>query len=262
MGSETTHFHYNLAGQLICETDGSGNAIRDYVYLSGEPVAMQLYGDDAGWYYFVNDHLGTPQKVVNNAGSVVWEAGYRLLIADIENNLRFPGQYFDAEIGLHYNWHRYYDPELGRYITADPIGLTGGMNLYAYVQNDPINWIDPEGLMTGVEETFPIVITYPELAPILLPLVPIAIVLYPSEIGPEPDVSQPAQMAAPGNQADTLITQKYGEYASEEKLNCRPPKDRCDWLNENQHLFNKAAVKATQKAWRCRGSRVKKDKKR
>jgi RHS repeat-associated protein len=64
----------------------------------------------------------------------------------VKNNLRFPGQYFDQETGLHYNWHRFYDPETGRYITADPIGLDGGMNLYAYTGGDPVNWIDPEGL--------------------------------------------------------------------------------------------------------------------
>jgi len=57
-----------------------------------------------------------------------------------------PGQYFDAETGLHYNWHRYYDPSTGRYLTPDPIGFAGGMNLYAYVQNDPVNRIDPYGL--------------------------------------------------------------------------------------------------------------------
>jgi RHS repeat-associated protein len=67
-------------------------------------------------------------------------------IETVENNLRFPGQYFDLETGLHYNWHRYYDPETGRYLTPDPIGLAEGMNLYAYVQNDPVNLIDPEGL--------------------------------------------------------------------------------------------------------------------
>jgi uncharacterized protein RhaS with RHS repeats len=52
----------------------------------------------------------------------------------------------DTESGLHYNYHRYYDPSIGRYITPDPIGLFGGLNLYAYVLNDPVNWIDPYGL--------------------------------------------------------------------------------------------------------------------
>jgi RHS repeat-associated protein len=63
----------------------------------------------------------------------------------IESSLRFPGQVEDAETGLYYNWHRYYDPELGRYVTADPIGLVGGINLYAYVNGDPVNLADPEG---------------------------------------------------------------------------------------------------------------------
>lgn len=60
--------------------------------------------------------------------------------------LRFPGQYWDDETGLHYNWNRYYDPSTGRYITADPIGLEGGMNLYAYANLNPVNYIDAEGL--------------------------------------------------------------------------------------------------------------------
>ncbi len=60
---------------------------------------------------------------------------------------RFPGQYYDTESGLHYNWHRYYDPETGRYISADPIGFEGGdVNLYVYVWSNPVNWMDPEGL--------------------------------------------------------------------------------------------------------------------
>jgi RHS repeat-associated protein len=67
----------------------------------------------------------------------------------VENNLRFAGQYFDQETGLHYNYHRYYDPSLGRYLRADPIGFDGGINLYAYVLNNPLNWIDPLGLEIG-----------------------------------------------------------------------------------------------------------------
>jgi len=62
--------------------------------------------------------------------------------------LSFPGQYYDQETGLHYNYFRYYNPQTGRYITPDPIGLEGGINLFAYV-NNPINWTDPEGLASS-----------------------------------------------------------------------------------------------------------------
>ncbi|WP_333994300.1 RHS repeat-associated core domain-containing protein [Burkholderia cepacia] len=61
-------------------------------------------------------------------------------------NLRFQGQYLDRETGLHYNLFRYYDPDVGRYISPDPIGLVGGVNLYQYANNNPISWIDPLGL--------------------------------------------------------------------------------------------------------------------
>ncbi len=60
----------------------------------------------------------------------------------------YPGQYYDAATDLHYNWHRYYNPETGRYITADPIGLEGGINLFTYASNGPVNSIDPNGLET------------------------------------------------------------------------------------------------------------------
>jgi RHS repeat-associated protein len=58
----------------------------------------------------------------------------------------FAGQYYDSETGLHYNYFRYYDPKLGRYLRADPIGLDGGTNIYSYVSNDPVNTVDPWGL--------------------------------------------------------------------------------------------------------------------
>ena len=100
---------------------------------------------------------GTPQQLVDAQGTVVWQAAYlpygeaKVLKATVQNNLRFPGQYFDAETGLHYNWNRYYNPKTGRYITADPIGLAGGMNLYAYADGNPVNAVDLEGLYRSPE---------------------------------------------------------------------------------------------------------------
>ncbi|SBT16040.1 Putative deoxyribonuclease RhsC [Marinomonas gallaica] len=103
-------------------------------------------------YHYHTDHLGTPQDITNAQGNIVWSARYRaygnLALADVEeveNNLRFQGQYFDEETGLHYNRFRYYDPNCGRFINQDPIGLLGGLNCYQYVPN-PVQWVDPLGL--------------------------------------------------------------------------------------------------------------------
>ena len=106
---------------------------------------------EGGIYYFINDGLGTPQKIMDQSGAVVWSAVYTPFgnattqVGGITNNLRLPGQYYDSETGLHYNWNRYYDPKAGRYLTADPIGLAGGVNLFGYANQDPVNYIDPDG---------------------------------------------------------------------------------------------------------------------
>ncbi|AMD91736.1 hypothetical protein AXF15_00470 [Desulfomicrobium orale DSM 12838] len=155
-GGRTIHYHYDQDSRLIGESLANGTVLREYVYLRGEPVALLEYETRPGWYFYVTDHLGTPQQLVDSRGAVVWQAAYlpygeaKVLKATVQNNLRFPGQYFDAETGLHYNWNRYYNPKTGRYITADPIGLAGGMNVYAYVGGNPVNAVDVEGLITEV----------------------------------------------------------------------------------------------------------------
>ena len=111
-GGKTTLFIYDKDGNLIAEADETGKIQTEYVYLDGQKLA----------------------KFAVNPG---------------EDNLRFPGQYFDEETGLHYNMNRYYDPDTGRYLTPDPIGLAGGINLYSYVQNNPVNLVDQFGLASN-----------------------------------------------------------------------------------------------------------------
>ena len=104
-------------------------------------------------YYIHTDHLGTPKAMTSETGAKVWSAThdpFGLATVDpsstVEMNIRFPGQYFDSETGLHYNYFRDYDPRTGRYLESDPIGIIGGLNTYAYVENNPAIWIDSFGL--------------------------------------------------------------------------------------------------------------------
>lgn len=126
-----------------------------YLYEPGtfKPLALlQGEGDTAQVYHYQLDQLGTPQELTDHRGQIAWSAHYRaygnvlkLDKAEITNPLRFQGQYYDEESGLHYNRHRYYNPNTGRYLTPDPIKLAGGLNSYQYVPN-PTGWVDPLGL--------------------------------------------------------------------------------------------------------------------
>ncbi|ALI01924.1 MULTISPECIES: RHS repeat-associated core domain-containing protein [Pseudomonas] len=132
---------------------------RSYVYEPGSfrPLAMlDGFGPrKACPFYYQLDHLGTPQELTDYSGEIVWSATYKAYgklaslkhfgEEQLEQPLRFQGQYFDAESGLHYNRHRYYNPDIGRYLTPDPIKLAGGLNGYQYTPN-PTGWIDPLGL--------------------------------------------------------------------------------------------------------------------
>jgi len=129
---------------------------RSYVYEpnSFRPLALlEGFGpQETKPYHYQLDHLGTPQELTTPEGDIVWSAHYRaygeisrLDVGKIDNPLRFQGQYFDQESGLHYNRHRYYNPDIGRYLTPDPVKLAGGINAYQYVPN-PTGWVDPLGL--------------------------------------------------------------------------------------------------------------------
>ena len=148
--SGTKIFHYDSSGRIIAESNATGQMLAEYVYLGDQLLAAIRPGEAV--YYYHNDHLGTPQVLTDFTGNVAWKASYapfgktQISVATVENNFRFPGQYYDSETGLSYNYYRYYRSEIGRYITADPIGLMGGMNLFVYVGNNPVNKTDPKGL--------------------------------------------------------------------------------------------------------------------
>jgi uncharacterized protein RhaS with RHS repeats len=98
---------------LIAESTSTGTIKVEYVYLNGQPLA-RIEGDNV--YYYHNDHLGTPMLMTDESGSIVWEGEFLpfgeaySVTGNITNNLRFPGQYYDEETGLHYNYFRDYKP--------------------------------------------------------------------------------------------------------------------------------------------------------
>ncbi|MCG7941459.1 MAG: RHS domain-containing protein [Candidatus Thiodiazotropha lotti] len=147
-----TRFRFGPSGALLGEYDQSGQAIREYLYMEGQPV-VQLQGPvPAQVSYLHTDHLGAVLKATDGAGSVVWDSDRRPFgervetVAQVEMLLGFPGQYYDQESNNYYNYFRDYDPTTGRYLQSDPIGLNGGNNLYVYVMSSPINNFDPLGL--------------------------------------------------------------------------------------------------------------------
>lgn len=143
--------------RLLQETTWQGK--RTYLYDAEQPytpvAAITGRGERRKIWYYHTDLTGTVQEVTASDGTLVWagyQAGFGENRGDISNSgayfeqpLRLPGQYFDEETGLHYNLFRYYAPECGRFISQDPIGLAGGINLYAYAPN-PLTYIDPLGL--------------------------------------------------------------------------------------------------------------------
>jgi RHS repeat-associated protein len=157
--SNTRQFVYDEQGHLIGEYDPvSGNPMIEHIWLGDVPVAA-IKGEQI--FYVYADHLGTPRAITDIGNNAVWYWNYDEPFGKTEvnenpnnlsafsYNLRFPGQYYDSETGLHYNWHRTYNPAIGKYIQSDPIGLRGGINTYAYVLSNPLLFSDRYGLEPG-----------------------------------------------------------------------------------------------------------------
>jgi RHS repeat-associated protein len=154
----TERFAYDENNGLIGEY---GTTNRDYIWLGSVPVAVIDNTTNGSVTtsvvnYVHADGLGTPRAVTNSAGTVIWQWAYQgnpfgeqqpTSTAGYVLNLRYPGQYYDVETGLHYNGARYYEPATGRYLQSDPLGLFGGqISTYAYGNNNPLSNIDPLGL--------------------------------------------------------------------------------------------------------------------
>lgn len=144
---------------------------REYVYYPLTFVPLALIDSDSGgrYYYYHNELNGSPIRLTDDAGNIVWAARYdtmgavHLLEADqVENNLRMQGQYLDTETGLCYNRFRYYNSEISAFISQDPLGLAAGENVYAYAPNI-WGWVDPLGLMCASKKVSPLFGVYEHL---------------------------------------------------------------------------------------------------
>ncbi len=164
-GAQTILYHYDQDDHLIAETRSDGTPLRTYVWLAERPLTVIEHAALANpprSLHLQHDHLGTPRLARNDAGVIQWRwdsDGYGTTTPTHDPdgdgkatviNLRFPGQYYDQESGNYYNWNRYYSPRLGRYLSADPIGIEGGANGYGYVGGNPLSRTDPLALQAVV----------------------------------------------------------------------------------------------------------------
>ncbi|HEY0922273.1 RHS repeat-associated core domain-containing protein [Rheinheimera pacifica] len=166
-GNAVTRYEYDAFGRRSAKITAAGRT--DYLWEGNTLIGEYCQGEFSWYifepnsnkplalvkqglvYFYQLDQIGTPLSLTDSENNIVWQAHYSVFgkamvtVSKIDNPIRFQGQYFDSESGLHYNHFRYYDPETGRFISQDPIGLLGGINHYQYAPNH-INWIDPLGL--------------------------------------------------------------------------------------------------------------------
>jgi RHS repeat-associated protein len=158
--STTLLFLYDEAGHLVGEYDASGALVQETIWMNDAPVATLRSNGSGGVnvFYVHTDHVNTPRRISRPSDNMIlwrWDSdpfGSSSANEDPDGdtnlfvfNPRFPGQYFDTESGLSYNYFRDYDPNVGRYVESDPIGLRGGLNTYSYALANPVSYTDPRG---------------------------------------------------------------------------------------------------------------------
>jgi RHS repeat-associated protein len=151
---------------------GATGTVREYIYLPEAEIAPTMQsrtrvdrpiavvdgvnGATPATYYVHVDHLNRPIRMTNAARAAVWDAVWlpwgaaHSITGTASLNARFPGQWFQSESGLHYNWHRQYDPSLGRYTQPDPLGFVDGPSVYGYAGARPQMVTDFSGLAGDV----------------------------------------------------------------------------------------------------------------
>jgi RHS repeat-associated protein len=174
------HYLYDRDGHLIAEVEAAtGATIREYIWMPANDNASDTLAESMGLTlgdttspdlplaivengavtHIHTDHLGRPIRMTNASKATVWQASYKpwgevqSITGTTTQNLRFPGQVFQIETGLAYNWHRHYDPVTGRYTQPDPLGFVDGPSVYAYAGNSPFMNVDPKGLAAFVNNT-------------------------------------------------------------------------------------------------------------
>jgi RHS repeat-associated protein len=147
---------------LVAEVDAAGGLVRSYTHGPGidHVLAMTVHGDETNTYYYLTDHLGSVVAVADEDGAVVesyeydaWgnvtvhdATGGVLTASAIGNRFTFQGREISWATGLYNFRARWYDPVTGRWLSKDPIGISGGLNQYVFADNNPVNFRDPFGL--------------------------------------------------------------------------------------------------------------------
>jgi RHS repeat-associated protein len=169
-GAQDWRFSYDESGRLQGEYSATGAALQQFIWMDDQPVAVI---DGGTLRYIESDHLNTPRALIDPARNVAvwrWDLNGSAFGENAANedpdadgtpvtfNLRFPGQYLDAETGLHYNYFRDYEPGTGRYVESDPIGLDGGTSSYGYANGSALRYLDPTAEAAFVIQAIPPVV--------------------------------------------------------------------------------------------------------